>query len=271
MISPRQVFEDTIRPAELLLRVYRLLENESVQRDGDLIKSLRTVVGATADEDLLLIYNEIFLGLIREKANLPASSLKQGALCNLMRQSVVVACTALETYLPSLLRVNLPTIIEARGRGFIPQDSEVQEHFKELTFDLPELLRILEDPNAPLYIANKILSLVSFKYLGGRKGVQIVGSLLAVEKPWEQIAVKLARERKELTRSVEETTKRRNDIVHRADRPQTDPGGKIQEISYSWSKQAVDTISHVCLALDELVAAKVVELKAETTQSVGQG
>jgi len=263
MISPRQVFEDTIRPAELLLRVYRLLENDSVQRDGDIVSSLRAIVGANADEDLMLIYNEIFLGLIREKANLPAASLKEGALCNLMRQSVVVACTALETYLPSLLRVNLPVVIEARGRGFITQDTEVQEHFKELTFDLPELLRILEDQNAPLYIANKILSLVGFKYLGGRKGIQIVGSLLAVEKPWDQIAAKLARERKELIKSVEETTKRRNDIVHRADRPQTDPSSDMQTISYSWSKQAVDTVGHVCLALDELVAAKMAELKSE--------
>ena len=29
MLSPRQIFEDNIRPAELLLRVYRLLEHDT--------------------------------------------------------------------------------------------------------------------------------------------------------------------------------------------------------------------------------------------------
>ena len=198
MISPRQVFEDTIRPAEMLLRVYRLLENDSVHREGSLVKSLRVVVGANEDEDLMLIYNEIFLGLIRERAQLPPASLKRAALCNLLRQSVVVACTALETYLPSLLRMNLPTVIQAKGRSFFPQDTELQEHFKELTFDLAETLRILGDPDAPLYIANKILSLTTFKYLGGKKGLHSVGALLALEKPWDQIAERLGRGRRNL-------------------------------------------------------------------------
>ncbi|MBI3948941.1 MAG: hypothetical protein HY314_00580 [Acidobacteria bacterium] len=266
MISPRQVFEDTIRPAELLLRVYRLLENDAIQREGDMVKSLRAVVGASEDEDVMLIFNEIFLGLIRERAQLPPAALKRSALCNLMRQSVVVACTALETYLPSLLRVNLPTVIQAKGRSFFPQDAELQEHFKELTFGLDETLRILSDPNAPLYIANKILSLTTFKYLGGKKGIHIVGALLSIEKPWEQIAQQLGRDRKELMKIIDETTRRRNDIVHRADRPQSDPSADLQEINYSWTKQAVDTIGHVCLALDELVAARMTHLQQEFAQ-----
>jgi hypothetical protein len=61
--------------------------------------------------------------------------------------------------------------------------------------------------------------------------------------------------------NIEDTTRRRNDIVHRADRAQTDPGGDIQEISYSWAKQSVDTIMHVCLALDELVTTQMEHLR----------
>jgi hypothetical protein len=270
MISPRQVFEDTIRPAELLLRVYRLLENDTIYREGDMVKSLRAVIGASEDEDVMLIFNEIFLGLIRERAQLPPAALKRSALCNLMRQSVVVACTALETYLPSLLRVNLPTVIQAKGRSFFPQDTELQEYFKELTFSLDETLRILGDPTAPLYIANKILSLTTFKYLSGRKGIHAVGALLSIDKPWEQIAQRLARDKRELMKIVDETTRRRNDIVHRADRPQSDSGGDVQEIMYSWSKQAVDTIGHVCLALDELVTARMEELQTEISQQAAE-
>src|SRR6266567_2511295 len=107
MISPRQAFEDNIRPADLLLRMYRLLECEAIQTDGELVNELRVTINAHADEELMLIYNEIFLGLVRERANMPVHALKRSALNNLLRQSIVAACTALDTYLPALLRSNL--------------------------------------------------------------------------------------------------------------------------------------------------------------------
>ena len=47
MLSPRQAFEDNIRPAELLLRVYRLLENDSVETGGEMVAALRRLLGAT--------------------------------------------------------------------------------------------------------------------------------------------------------------------------------------------------------------------------------
>ena len=74
MLSPRQLFEDNIRPAELLLRVFRLLESDSVKTEGQMVDSLRKLVDAHADEGLMLIYNEIFLGLIRERAHVPPAA-----------------------------------------------------------------------------------------------------------------------------------------------------------------------------------------------------
>lgn len=264
MPSPRQVLEDSIRPAELLLRVYSLLENDAIHTDGELVASLRSLVGAGADEDLMLIYNEIFIGLIRERAQLPRGALKRTALSNLLRQAVVGACTALDTYLPSLLRANLPIVIQAKGRDLVPPDNDLREYFKDLTFDLTEILRVLNEPDeAPLFIANKILGLTNFKYLSSRKGIHTVGTLLSIEKPWERIAEHLQRDKRDLMNMIEETTRRRNDIVHRADRPQSDPDGQVQEIHYSWAKQSVDTIAHVCYALDELVAARLGQLRSE--------
>jgi len=269
MVSPRQTFEDNIRPAELLLRVYRLLECDTIHTNDELVVKMRAAVGADADEELMVIYNEIFVGLIRERAQISPSSLKKSALNNLLRQSVVAACTALDAYLPSLLRTNLPVIIQAKGRDFFPQDQELRDYFKELTFDLHETLRLLKDPNAPLYIANKILGLTAFKYLSSKKGIHAVGALLSLEKPWNQIASKLQRDKGELMKVIDETTRRRNDIVHRADRSQADLDGGLQEIGYAWSKQAVDTIMHVCFALDELVDTQMMQLQSlGTSQGV---
>src|SRR4051794_22578263 len=108
MLSPRQIFEDNIRPADLLLKVYRLLEHDTPNTEVGVLRTLRDLVKADQDEGLMVIYNEIFLGLIRERADVPPSSIKRSALCNLLRQAVVTASTALETYLPILLRENLP-------------------------------------------------------------------------------------------------------------------------------------------------------------------
>src|SRR5204863_5147405 len=136
MLSPRQIFEDNIRPADLLLKVFRLMEHDAPNTEAALLKSLREIVKAEDEEALIVIYNEIFLGLIRERAEVPPSAIKRSALCNLLRQSVVTACTALETYLPSLLRTQLSEIIHLRGREFVPKDKEIGEQFKNLTFSL---------------------------------------------------------------------------------------------------------------------------------------
>ena len=102
MLSPRQIFEDNIRPADLLLKVFRLLEHDALNTEEALLRSLRELVKAEKDESLLVISNGIFLGLIRELAEVPPSAIKRSALCNLLRQAVVTASTALETYLPIL-------------------------------------------------------------------------------------------------------------------------------------------------------------------------
>jgi hypothetical protein len=282
MLSPRQIFEDNIRPADLLLKVYRLLEHDSPNTEEGVLRTLRDLVKADTDEGLMVIYNEVFLGLIRERAEVPPASIKRSALCNLLRQSVVTASTALETYLPLLLRENLAEVIRLRGRSFVPKnDDSVKSQFKTLSFDLEEVTRLLADPD-PLFVANKMITSLDFSYLSGKRGIHVTGVLLSLEKPWELIAKRLGEEQKKepkqgeekeitIQKRVEATVKRRNDIVHRADRSQDDPAGAIQEISFPWTKLAVESIRAVCLALDDLVAARLKELKKEAASSQSQG
>lgn len=271
MLSPRQIFEDNIRPADLLLKVFRLLEHEAPNTEVALVKSLREIVKAEEEEGLIVIYNEIFLGLIRERAEVPPASIKRSALCNLLRQSVVTASTALETYLPILLRNNLPEVIRLRGRDFVPKNDEAfKNQFKELKFDLDEAVRLLTDPD-PLFVANKMISSLNFSYLNGRRGIHVTGVLLALDNPWGLIAQQLGRAEEEIKKTLDATVKRRNDIVHRADRSQDDPAGLAQEIGCPWAKQAVETIRVVCLALDELVMSRLNELKQQEAASQPQG
>lgn len=270
MLTPRQMLEDNIRPADLLLKVYRLLEHDAPTTEAELVRSLRDIVKAGEEESLLIISNGIFLGLIRELAEVPPASLKRSALCNLLRQAVVTACTALETYLPALLRNQLPEVISLRGRDFVPKDKEIGEQFKNLTFTLEDTVRLNANPDS-LFIANKMTSFLNFTYLSGKRGVHVTGVLLALENPWKGIADQLGRQEEELKKTLDTAVKRRNDIVHRADRAQDDPSGGAQEIGYAWTKQAVETVRIVCLGLDELVTSRLKELRAQAAALQPQG
>src|SRR5205085_1875810 len=178
-------------------------------------RALRDLVHADQDEGLTVIYNEVFLGMIRERADITPASIKRSALCNLLRQSIVTASTAMETYLPILLRDHLPSVIRLRGRDFVPKkDEDIKNQFKGLTFALDEAVRLLTDPD-PLYIANKMISSLNFTYLSGKRGIHVTGALLALESPWKKIAEQLGREEDEVKKTLDATVKRRNDIVHR--------------------------------------------------------
>jgi hypothetical protein len=263
MLSPRQIFEDNIRPADLLLKVFRLLEHDEPHNEKACLKSLREIVKANNDETLIVIYNEIFLGLIRERAQVSQAAIRRSALLNLLRQAVVCSCTALETYLPALLTRHLEEVVRFRGRNFIPSEPEVASVCKTLTFSLDEAVRLLNDPD-PFFVANKLIGLLKFTYLSGWRGVQFTGLLLTVPRPGQELAARLERGEEELKRIVEATCSRRNDIVHRADRKDLGVESDQQEISYSWALQAVETIRLVCICLDEVVSERLQRLRQGT-------
>lgn len=282
MTSPRQIFEDNIYPADLLLQVYRLLDtNDQMFTEGELVEQLRSMVKARSQEYLMLIYNDIFMGLIREKAYLPVATLRRSTLAHLLRQAVVVSCTAMDTYLPALLKANLATTIRAKGRDFIPvTDGDVMQYFslKGMSFSLEETMRFISETNysgnvdyASSYIANKIITVAQKLYLSTPKGVHVVGKLLGIDNPWDRIVEHLGRDattqeasprKNELKSILDATVERRNNIIHRGDRKMDNPEGEPEEITYVWARQAVDTVEHVCLTLDELVADRIKEFEA---------
>ena len=95
-MTPKEVFQDSFRIAELLLHLSRLLENDGLVTQGDLVIRLREVLKTAPDEQRQLVLNSIFLGCIREEASIPAAAMRPQWLSNLLRQAVVSGCTAYE-------------------------------------------------------------------------------------------------------------------------------------------------------------------------------
>jgi hypothetical protein len=260
-VLPFQAFEDNVRPAHLLLKVYRLLECEDQFRtEGDLVERLRELVGATRSEDLLLVQHAAFLGLVRERADVRKADLRTAALANLLRQAIVASATAFDAFLPALLRAHLLTLIRIRGREFYPADKEITDYFKDVRFSIDEMLRTRDDPvEAPaLLVTQRMLGAVEFKMLGHAKGVALVGTLLGVPKTWEALARRMGKpDAVALEGAVQAVLARRHDIVHRADRSKKAPDGQLQDITLPQAKESVDTINNVCMALHELVSERI--------------
>lgn len=255
-MAPREVFYESFRIAELMLHVHRLLENDGVKTQGDLVQGLRPLVGASSEEEIQVILNPIFLGCIRASADLPPSTLKRDSLANLLRQAVVSACTAYETFLLAELSDRLELVMQVKQRDFLPTHDDVKGYFTELTFNLSDVARMMTTEDNILFLKQKILGFVGFKNLGSIKGLSIVGYLLGVEAPWKDVAQKLKLEPEEIKKRVNACIERRNDIVHRADKPAGDGSLEKQEIEYAWTKLTVDTVGAVCLALDELIVSR---------------
>ncbi len=261
MLGPRQIFEDNIRPADLLLKVYRLLEHDAPNTEAGVLGTLRDLVKADNDEGLMVIYNEVFLGLIRERAEISPKLIRKGALCNLLRQAVVIACTGLETYLPAVMNSHFEELIKIKGRSFLNvRDKELLGHLSAIKFELPDVLRLLSDPD-PLFVANKVRLYLETN-LSGRRGVHVVGVMFGVDDPWSVIGSKLSRKPIELGKLIEDTVSRRNDIVHRADRNKADLSGEQQPIAPAFAMQAVDTFRHVVICLDDLIQEQMKQLRA---------
>ena len=260
MLSPRQIFEDNIRPADLLLKVYRLLEHDAPNMEEGVLRTLRDLVKADDSEGVMVVYNEVFLGLIRERAEIAPTLIRKGALCNLLRQAVVIACTGLETYLPAVMNAHFEELIKVKGRLFLNlKDKELASHLSAIKFDLQDAIRLLSDPDT-LFVANKVRLYLETN-LSGRRGVYVVGVMFGVDEPWAEIGSKLSRRPTELGKLIDDTVNRRNDIVHRADRHRTDLGSEQQSIAPAFAMQAVDTIRHVVTCLDDLVQEQMKKLR----------
>jgi hypothetical protein len=260
-MTPKDVFQDSFRIAELLLHLHRLLENEGLVTQGAMVDSMRDLLGAHADEHLQLVLNSIFLGCIREEAAVPTATLKPQSLANLLRQAVVSACTAYETYLASLLAKHIFKVIEVKQYEFFPNDQEVTSYFEGLSFSIGDAFRLLSNEERTVFLGTKIVSFVNSKNLGSPGGLKTVGLLLDLADPWTQVAHRLNREPRDVKKLLADSILRRNAIVHKADRKLGEHEMEKQDIQYAWTRQAVDTIGHVCLALDELVTERMHELE----------
>lgn len=265
MPTPFADFESNFRTAETLLKVYRLLETPTgPQTEHALMQGVRELLMARDDEEIILLVNELFLGAVREHADVSKKVFKHESLCLLLRQAVVAACSAIDVYYPALLKTHLPAVIQIKQRNFIPSDRLTKDFLRDFRLPLEECLRMLSDPQPEKVLGDLVVDNLKRKTLSTHQGVAAILQLLSVDEPWAHIAARLGQPREALERQFEALVSRRNDIVHRGDRSAKDPDGLAQEIAYAWTDNHVRMARGVVLASEELVAAQMAALAQVT-------
>lgn len=267
-MQPKTIFEAHFRAAQTLLKVYRLLDSDSGPlHEHTLVPKLREVIACDADESLLLLLNDLFLGIVcEERAEVPAWFFGKSNLALLLRQAVVSACTAMDVYFPVLLEAHLPTVVAVRQRNFLPNDGEVKDLFKDFRLRLDELPAFLEEESASgrwSILARRILEYCRDRTtLSNVTGISATMLMLGVSQPWRRITERSGLAEQALRMQVQVLTKRRNDIVHRGDRPVGQPDGSPQPIDYAWTSAHVNAAASVVLACDALAAEAIEQLRA---------
>jgi RiboL-PSP-HEPN len=271
MATPLIDFESNFRSAETLLKVYRLLETpDGPQTKHALMERVRELLMASKEEELVLLINELFFGVVRENADVRQTVVKRDSLCLLLRQAIVAACSAIDVYYPALLRTNLPQIITVKQRNFVPNDKNTRDFLKEFSLSMDETLRLITDPKPEQALGEYFFEYVKRRTFSTSQGVAVSLQFLGIDDGWSKIATRLGTNKEPLAKQFDSLVSRRNDIVHRGDRSSKDPTGDIQDISFAWASSNVQTARNVVQASDELVREAMDTLR-ESAQSSGDG
>lgn len=236
-MNSRNTFEEHYRSAEVLLRVYRLFESEEGPRtEHTWLPAMREVIASSRDEEIILLLNELFIGIVRGRADLKPSFFRRDTLDLLLRQAVVAACSALDVYLPHLLNAHLPDVILIKQRNFMPNSGEMRSFFLNFRLSLDDIWPMAEESTVEDrwgMITQRVLKYCADKTLFNDAGVSAVLTLLGVDEPWQRIADRAGEKKEPLMDKLRKIVSRRNDIVHRADRYKTAPDGPPQPIDFT--------------------------------------
>jgi hypothetical protein len=197
--------------------------------------------------------------LARATARIPDSLTLEGGLDFLLRQVVVVACTSLEAFFWDTLRENVLTIVQARRSG-------ADESLRNLRFTLGDYISLQQYDDPDLRLRQIILKNFERGTLYSTDSIEQIARILTVTKFWEQVEKTTGESAATLKRQVGELIQRRNQIAHRADRPdegEEADGYGLRPISFAWTNLRVQSARTLVTASAELVGGAIRRLESD--------
>lgn len=177
----------------------------------------------------------------------------------LLRQAVVVSCGALESFIWDILRENALIVIKAKGR-------KSDESLRKITLTLDDYLSLEDYGDPDERLRQIILNRFERGTLYDLEKVDEIMKILNVRDFWKDVAAHTGIEEGEIKRHLTDLISRRNQIAHRADRPdegtppeQCDPHG-LRPITRAWTSSRVATAKAFVQGAAEGVAKAIAYL-----------
>jgi hypothetical protein len=257
--------------AEHLLQLHELFRDLREEKASEPLQLAVCKCLSLPDETLLRhARNDQVVLVAKAVAPIPQSLLMPDGSHFLLRQAVVVACTALESFFWDALRENVLTIVRARKRG-------ADETLKKLTLTLDDYLSIEGYGNPDDRLKEIILKNFERGTLYDTSSIDRIARILTVAQFWPQIAKKCGLSESDIQKQLSELIKRRNQVAHRADRPDEranppedqDVHG-LRTISYPWAHARVATAKTVVAAAADIFAKTLGQLEKQILQEEEQ-
>ena len=257
--------------AEHLLQLHELFRDLREEKASEPLRLAVCKCLALPDESVLRhARNDQLVMVAKATAPIPHSLLVADGINLLLRQAVVVACTALESFFWDALRENVITIVRARRR-------RADDSLRSISLTLDDYLSIegYEDPDARLQ--QIILKNFERGTLYDAASIERIAGILTVKEFWKQVAKKCGLPEGDIKRQIAELITRRNQVAHRADRPdenanpsEEQDGHGLRAISFAWANTRVSIAKNVVSASAEIFRATLTQLEAQLAQEEEQ-
>lgn len=254
------LFQQNFAVAESLLQLYQIFHGLKKANVRDELRL--AVCSHWGDPPHAVVHtacNDRVMVLARSVAPVPEALTGEGGLDFLLRQAVVVACTSLEAFFWDALRENVLTIVKARRRG-------ADESLLNLKFTLADYLSIQQWSDPDERLRQIILNNFKRGTLYNTESIDQIAAILTVKDFWGQVEKLSGEKSNELKRKIGDLINRRNQIAHRADRPddgETADGFGLRPISYAWTNSHVQAAKTLVTASAEIFRAVVARLQAD--------
>lgn len=245
------LFNQNFAVAESLMQLYQLFNG---LQKKDLREDLRLAVCALwntpTNAALHHASNDRVLVLARSLTTIPEYLSIDNGLDFLLRQAVVVACTALESFFWDVLRENVLTVVRARR-------SNADESITSLKFTLGDYISLQQYDDQELRLKQLILNNFKRSTLYDDRAFDNIAKILTVRNFWKEVERITGESEEQLKKKTNELVQRRNQIAHRADRPDEEKGEEadvhgLRPISHAWTNQRIQTAKTIVSASAEL-------------------
>ncbi|MCC6132530.1 MAG: hypothetical protein IT186_21610 [Acidobacteria bacterium] len=197
---------------------------------------------------------------VKASIPLPSCLLADGGMDFLLRQAILVSAAALESFVWDVLRENALTVIKAKGR-------KTNDTIRNITLTLDDYLSLEDYEDPDIRLQQIILKRFERGALYDLDKVTEIATKLGVKDFWKEISRRIGTSQEDLKQKLPSLITRRNQIAHRADRPDDEASAEnidrygLRVIFFPWTNTHVQLARSFITASAEVFEQSVDQMK----------